>query len=334
MWRSILVPLDGTDFGESALPYALRLARKANAELRLVHVFPPGEATNKAARIAAYVRKLGVRADHLGGVPVRVDVLDGPIEERLGAYAGATPCDLIVLSTHGRGTLGRLWFGSVADVIVRSAPCPVLTVRPACHGSAGTCETVRRIVVPLDGSPYSEGILPAAEGRADLFAASIILVRVLEPSIVMHPTPLAWTRPLTNWGQTPTFDLNGARAPTSCASQVDSGLLSNWSHAGKYLGEIAGRLSLTGRQVATRVAFHENPATAILEESQPDVAIVLRTHPQGDVDCFRLGHVAGPIFHEAVGPVLIGHSYPLRSENLNGVRDQPSAAQVATCKAG
>ena len=87
MWQNILVPLDGTAVGEAVLPYALQLARKANAELQLVHVFPPGEAADQAIRTEAYVRKLGVRAGRLDGVPVRVSVSEGRVEARLCACA-------------------------------------------------------------------------------------------------------------------------------------------------------------------------------------------------------------------------------------------------------
>jgi nucleotide-binding universal stress UspA family protein len=80
MWRTILVPLDGTAFGEAALPYALRLARQVNAGLRLVHAFPPDDSADMAERAAAYVRKLGVCGGHIAGIPVRVDILNGPVE--------------------------------------------------------------------------------------------------------------------------------------------------------------------------------------------------------------------------------------------------------------
>ena len=129
MFRTILVPLDGSEFGEQALPAAVALARKANAELRLVHVVPPRHAPDARSEAAKYLKAHAGRLTVDGGVRVGTDVLGGSIDECLCEYARRTDCDLIVLTSHGRGALARVWLGSVTDKLVRTAPCPVLTVR-------------------------------------------------------------------------------------------------------------------------------------------------------------------------------------------------------------
>jgi nucleotide-binding universal stress UspA family protein len=139
MYRSILVPLDGSPFGEHALPLALSIARHTRAPLQLVHVHVPlkplvldaislvdrGIEAHDRARERAYLEGLAQRlaADH--DIRVTTAVLDVPVADALLDYALAARVDLIVMSTHGRGALSRFWLGSVTDQLVRRAPLPL-----------------------------------------------------------------------------------------------------------------------------------------------------------------------------------------------------------------
>ena len=72
--------------------------------------------------------------------------------------------DLVALTTHGRGPLGRFWLGSVADTLVRHLHVPTLLIRPREGVSPAADPVPKRILVPLDGSPRAEQILgPTAE---------------------------------------------------------------------------------------------------------------------------------------------------------------------------
>lgn len=143
MYRSLLVPLDGSDFGEHALPLALSLARRLGAALQVVHVHVPAwgvygelgpydEATAHVLRdrdrayVDAVVRRLAAVADI---VPSSA-LLDGPVADTISRHAAAIGADLLVMTTHGRGPLTRFWLGSVADALVRQASIPVLLVQP------------------------------------------------------------------------------------------------------------------------------------------------------------------------------------------------------------
>ena len=202
-------------------------------------------------------------------------------------------------------------------------------MRPRREGEADLRNIVRRVVVPLDGSHYSEEILPAAEFLAEAFAANILLMHVVGPP-VMPPTALVRTRPPTMWGTAPSFVPGGDRTMGVCEPPSDSWLLRTLSHAEAELERIAGRLCSAAHPVATRIAIHEDPAAAILEESRPDVAVVLRTHAQKEVNHFQWGHVAGPIVHKAAGPVLISNSYACLTEDRTGLPQRPPAAQNGT----
>jgi universal stress protein A len=145
--RRILVPVDFSPHAEQALKYAAALAEKFGAELYLVHVFqdlaiyqtevvsgappilPPVDQLTASARgeLDRLVRDKKLRP------PVRTDVVEGSPVEEIVDYAREKDIDLIVLGTHGRGWLAHALLGSVAEKVVRKAPCPVLTVRLAEH---------------------------------------------------------------------------------------------------------------------------------------------------------------------------------------------------------
>jgi nucleotide-binding universal stress UspA family protein len=197
VYRSILLPLDGSSFAEEALPMAARLARDADADLHLVHVIrpapdvdfkSPGEdlAWRTEVREAASTA-LGERASRLrrSGVLARADVREGPVVDALLESAGDHGVDLIVVTTHGAGGFRRWWLGSVADALLRQGEAPVLLVRPWDDTSERPVDEprFRAILVPLDGSPASEAVLPHARWLRDANDARLVLVRVI-------PSPL------------------------------------------------------------------------------------------------------------------------------------------------
>src|SRR5205823_6503664 len=135
MFRSLLVPLDGTPFGEHALPLAAGVARRSGAAVHLVHV-PGGSGEAPRGRERAYLAeaagRLVVRAP---GVTVGTRVLEGAGAEGLAdallKHAGEVGADLLVLSSHGRSGLARWWLGSVADDLVRRTAVPLLLAHTA-----------------------------------------------------------------------------------------------------------------------------------------------------------------------------------------------------------
>lgn len=138
--KRILVPHDFSDTAQSALDYALDLAEKLGAGVTVVHAYeypvlsyPEGPVITgdllrqiqEAARTA--LRGVVSRARR-PAVPIEATLREGPVwSEILGAAKDAN-ADLIVIGTHGRRGLSRALLGSVAEKVVRTAPCPVLTV--------------------------------------------------------------------------------------------------------------------------------------------------------------------------------------------------------------
>jgi nucleotide-binding universal stress UspA family protein len=140
--KRILVPTDFSDCARPAIRYAAELADKFGAELVLLHVVPdsvlalpdavmpnPAPTADLAALTDAGKSALAnlIAAEKL---TARAEVRIGSPAAEIVAAAGDLRADLVCVGTHGRGGIARVLMGSVAELVVRQAPCPVLTVRP------------------------------------------------------------------------------------------------------------------------------------------------------------------------------------------------------------
>lgn len=143
MYAKLLVPLDGSELAEAALPHAEQVAHHFSAEIILLRVVVSPYAVvapdlvlatpglNMAELAAHAQRYLDQVADRLRdrGLNVRTVVTEGPVAEVIIEHAEALGTDLIVMSTHGRGGISRWVYGSVAERVLQGAPCPVLLIR-------------------------------------------------------------------------------------------------------------------------------------------------------------------------------------------------------------
>jgi nucleotide-binding universal stress UspA family protein len=140
---NILVPLDMSEMSLKALRYAVPFARQFDAKLTLVHVvelvaytpelpYPlplPPHQTSEVKKELKKVCAANVPSDVQTRLVVRHDFAPDAIVDE----ARKTKADLIIVSTHGRTGLKHVFLGSVAEKIVRHAPCPVLVVREKEH---------------------------------------------------------------------------------------------------------------------------------------------------------------------------------------------------------
>jgi nucleotide-binding universal stress UspA family protein len=147
MYQRILAALDGSDLSERVLPHVEALGDKFGATIVLLRANPILSASEVAAsppQDPTLVHRLEQEAaeKHLNGVAdrlrakglrVEVELPIGKPAEQIIERARATGVDLIAMTTHGRGGLGRLVFGSVANEVLQRASCPVLAVRAGEH---------------------------------------------------------------------------------------------------------------------------------------------------------------------------------------------------------
>ena len=299
MLRMILLPLDGSPFGEAAAPVALKLARAASGSvhLALAHrpIVPLGPVAEAAAappsldedlrtRERAYLEARVAVLTRKGGPEITHAHLDGPPGQAVVAEANRIGADLIVMAAHGRGALGRLWLGSVADHVIRHAAMPVLLVRPE-TGEAAAAEAtpLRRILVPLDLSAESEAVLETVAEIAILAEAGVTLLHIVEPF----------------------FDLVDPAAPYPLAvdSRITEGRL---NEAERRLERAAGRLRDAGIRVETRILESTSAAGGILEALERDEAdlVAMTTHGEGGVRRLVLGSVTDKVIRGSRKPVL------------------------------
>lgn len=191
---SILFPTDFSPCAERAYAHAVHLARQLNARLHVLSVVYHEE--DLAANPMSFLplgndelaMQLGLdsyrRTSSEEGEGDSLDVVNVQLQSSSAwrtilDYVTDNEIELVVMGTHGRHGLDRLLLGSVAEQVVRRAPCPVLTVRQE-HPVVRRSGVTPVIVVPIDFSPFSRPTLKYALGLAGLYEAELHLVHVVE----------------------------------------------------------------------------------------------------------------------------------------------------------
>jgi nucleotide-binding universal stress UspA family protein len=300
MFKTIVIPVDGSSLGERALPLALDIARRSQGAIRLVSVVtplptqPPSTASREeeARRLdqdevqaAGYQARLRENLVQGGWeIPISCHVERGSVVDELDSHARGAWADLLVLTTHGRGPFSRAWLGSVADGLLRRTPCPILVI-PSTEeeGPEADGSTVERILVTLDGSPESREILPIASRLARIFEANLILFRVIPPHFSITSSLASHTR----------HDFGGQEAEEMAAEEA--------------LQAEAESLRAQGFSVDTQTLSGVHPAEGILEFSERSGAdvVAMTTHGRGGVARLLLGSVADKVIRGGRIPVLL-----------------------------
>jgi nucleotide-binding universal stress UspA family protein len=138
-FRTVVLATDLSTTSEAATTAALDLAGSLGARLLAVSVIDPGSLRLPGGRFRQRVDQVRSEREHVAqtlvargrsiGVAVDFLVWEGDPGESIIEAAAAETADLIVVGSHGRGTVGRFLIGSVSDHVVRNAQCPVLVVR-------------------------------------------------------------------------------------------------------------------------------------------------------------------------------------------------------------
>ena len=188
--RRILCPIDFSDFSRGTAGQAAALARAFNAELQALFVFPLAlQGGSGAAGVDAV--DPGVRSTvaqdlvhlfgpaRMSGVPVEVSLRAGdPVAEILAA-ADDGPADLIVMGSHGRSGVKRWALGTVADHVLRDAPCPVVTCVPSGVGPAAVGTDGPGILCAVDLSDSSPATIEYALALAGALAVPLTVLHVV-----------------------------------------------------------------------------------------------------------------------------------------------------------
>jgi nucleotide-binding universal stress UspA family protein len=275
----ILLPLDGSQLAEEALPWAQQFARASGESLVLVSVYGSDEQMWEAAQIDPNVNITGARAQLANyldrtsqqaaapGVAVTTEVRAGDVAEQVLRAVQDHQASAIVLTTHGRGGFDGSGRGSVADKLVRRANVPVLVVPP--HVPAGPVES---LVVPVDGSEAAASAVPVARRLAHQLSARVHLVSVVDPAIT--------------WA----FPEEGGLRPSDHLRERAESYLSQLKSSDEVSSVVSGR-----------------PSAAVVEyATQRDAQlIVMATHGRSGAVRLDLGSVADDVVRRSRCPVLL-----------------------------
>jgi nucleotide-binding universal stress UspA family protein len=323
MFRNILLPLDGSPFSEHALPLAVDLAVRSGARLHLVQVheaplaqvYPDGlpvydERWDGAIRAQTeeYLRSVAQRCMEQAGLSPVTELLDGSIAPTIAQYAAEVGIDLITMTTHGRGGISRAWVGSVADSLVRCGAVPMLLIRPKDQDIDWSPRgDSRHVLIPVDGSELSEGILESAMTLGSLIGARYTLLRIVLPVPFVVGPQIAGVA----------FDEGGAEQSRLVAES--------------YLDRL--KAQITGAEVSTATVFHTIPALGILDFAATHAVdmIAMATHGRGGWSRVALGSVADKVMRGTTMPVLLYRPPSARTGPAGGDEDheqeEPCSAQ-------
>jgi len=316
MFERILVPLDRSLLAECVLPHVVALARSLDSQLMLLHVLSPSdrqgglravdplESQLRRAEAESYLEGVRARLQEVG-VVAQTKVIDGDAAEQILTFARENQIGLAILSSHGRSGLSGWNVSSVVQKVIMRAPISLMIVRayqPAQPDLAGL--RYRRVMVPLDGSPRAESVLPLVItlARAE---AQIVLAHVVQRPQMPRRTP---------------------------PSQEDSDLADriverNRSEAEQYLETV--RVQLPPAAVETRLLISNHAAVALHELAEQEDAdlVLLCAHGYS-------GELRWPYGGLAVGFVAYGSSPLLIFQDAPAREIAPTPAEVAAQKNG
>jgi nucleotide-binding universal stress UspA family protein len=188
--KNVLFATDFSPCSNAALPYALSVARRYGATLHAAHVMPseadfllmsPENWTvaleEEDKRIQGYIEQL---ENQVRGLPHDVLMPRGEVSDALAEIIAGREIDLLVLGTHGRAGVRKLFMGSVAEEIFRRAACPVLSVGPNVSCKPQDEIQFRHILFATDFSKESLAALPYAISLAEENQAKLTILHVIE----------------------------------------------------------------------------------------------------------------------------------------------------------
>jgi nucleotide-binding universal stress UspA family protein len=309
MYHRIVVPLDGTAFSEFALPYAIQLAERSGANLELCHVHVHQDRNPDFAALTPYqfqhcvdaeydfdatatareteaLEEVAARVRAQTSVVVTTRTLTGRVDGAIRQEAETAVADLVVMATHARGGFARVRLGSVADRLVQSLKIPILLIQPGDVTSPPAFNGFQRVLIPLDGSPFSEQVLERSIPLLKAAGGKPVLLHVVAPML----------GPARRTGLPP-----------------DVRTIQRREDAIAYLEQQAQRLVAEGLEPEILAVVDRSAATAILAaatEQNMDV-LVMATHGRGGVSRLLVGSVADQVLRNCQKPIMLFRPQPV-----------------------
>ena len=287
MFEKILIPLDGSDLAEVALPYAEELMRRLRSQMVLLCVCGENETQDQLLYLEQAVQKIGHRAQRyrekypeveFDGPYVETVVLNGKTPEGIIDYVEDNQIDLTIMATHGRSGISRWAMGSVADKVIRGINRPVCLIRArGSHAEVRPDCLVSRIFAPLDGSDAGEAALPYIEALAERLGTEVVL---------FQSVPKDDRSEDVTWVELEKLAERSAKI---------------------YLRKVEGTLVNKGIVVRSEIEFGGNPAQEIirLAERTRSAVVAMSTHGRSGVDRLMFGSVAEKVLRAGTTPLFL-----------------------------
>jgi nucleotide-binding universal stress UspA family protein len=298
MYRKILVPLDGSELSEKALPHAVDIAQRFSGDITLLYVRLPAEdpyhpelqsylnrtaeELKKKARSTSASRETDIKVEFdtvsAGGLVRRP-------AEAIVRYSDENGINLIVMASHGHSGIRHWALGGTSDKVLRMSSMPVLLVR----AGGNSCTAFDRIIVPLDGSETAECVFPHVKQIASVHGSSrIVLLHVIES---------------TDSGIT---DGSGETGKSPTEKGIPDSILKNKAKSMRYLRRIKKQTGLENDLVKIEV-LEGNVAESIVDYtagSDTDLIIMSNCGSSGETK-WPLGSIADRVLNHSDAPVLL-----------------------------
>jgi len=289
-FREILACLDGSELGSGIMPHAHAIARALGGRLTLLHVLETDTHADPPDPLDWEIRQREARA-HLGGVAaelgeleseVRAELIQGRAAEQICSWVEQHDVDLTVFCSHGARGLTDWDLASTARKLIDRTPGSLLLVPARAAITAGEAR-YRRILVPLDGSPRAESVLPVATRIAAFHKAELLLVHVIPIPEITRTGPL---------------DAEGADLERRVVAH-------NQRVANAYLERLRARAGRVGSRVRTLVVKDGSVRTRlerVIREERADL-VVMSAHghtgrtesPCGSATEYAVTHATTPL---------------------------------------
>ena len=307
-YSRIVLPLDGSEIAEQALPYAKALALRLSVPLRLLLAVEPESpaivqsllagrhwAESESVRAQRGEEYLSGKASSLqeDGLQVETTVPRREPSAAIVEDAARDPDALIAMASHGRSGLARWWMGSVADRVLHTADNPVLIIRAQESPSSSGGAALSRLIVPLDGSELAELALPHVTRLAGAMGLPVTLLQItvsesdyfshiaIGPGVV--PASLPSSPSITELIQMATSEAQG------------------------YLEKVRERLVSQGLADVETQVVRGTPADSIVDLATAEEGrlVAMTTHGRSGVRRMVLGSVSERVVRQSGCPVLL-----------------------------
>jgi len=291
MFQRILVPLDGSELGELALPCAEEIAAAFGSQVDLLHVCET-KAPEHRHMHQVYLEKMvgqttahigAQRSEVVGAARVKAVVLDGDPAAQIIEYAEKNNVSLLIMVSHGRSGIMPWSMGSTAARILNRTAKPVLFIRAQKPVPQSGTSVFSRIMLPLDGSPNGEAALPHIKELTDRITSEITLFRVIAPGY--HVQTIG--------------GLNYVSLPKAERDRLSD-------EARQYLDRISAEVEGSRATIKLEVRVGDAAAEIIKFAAEQDFNLIaMSSHGYSSIDKWTFGGVTHKVLHSGKTPIFL-----------------------------